>query len=94
MIIPTLVAVFVAAPHISRAIEGTARPDGITTITEDDFADVGSNLIPHWKLHLIARCCDDAVKLEWGRQPEPGPSTRSETATALRRDLAWMQGRR
>ena len=65
----------------------------ITTITEDDFANVGYNLIPHWKLHLIARFKGDAVKLEWGRQAEPGPSTRGETATLLRRHLSWVQHR-
>jgi histidine triad (HIT) family protein len=93
MPVPTLVAVCVAAQHISRAIETAARPDGITTITEDDFADVGYNLIPHWKLHLIARFRGDSVKLDWGRKPEPGPSTRAETANAVRRHLAWLQGR-
>ncbi|MDB4908233.1 MAG: histidine triad protein [Gemmatimonadetes bacterium] len=88
--LPTLIAVTIAAQHVSKALEAAARPDGITTITEDDFAGVGYNLVPHWKLHLIARFKGDAVKLEWGRSAEPGPSTRAETAQSLRRHLQWI----
>jgi histidine triad (HIT) family protein len=86
--VPVLVSVTMAAQAVSRAIEKAANPAGITIITEDDFADVGYNLIPHWKLHVIARYVDDAVKLEWGRNRESGPATRSGAASILRGEVA------
>ena len=85
--VPVLVAIMMAAQNVTRAMTAAARPDGVTIITEDDFADVGYNLIPHWKLHLIARYAGDAVKLEWGRKPESGPATRSGAAAILRKHL-------
>ena len=85
--VPVLVAIMMAAQNITRAITASAQPDGITIITEDDFKEVGYNLIPHWKLHLIARYEGDAVKLEWGRKPESGPATRAGAAAILRKHL-------
>lgn len=85
--VPVLVAVTMGAQAVSRAIEAAARPDGITIITEDDFAEVGYNLVAHWKLHVMARYKGDAVKLEWGRTPDTGPSTRAGAAAILRKHL-------
>ncbi len=90
---PTLLAVMLAAQRVCRALVSAAHPDGITTITEDDLAGLGMNLIPHWKLHVIGRFAGDAVKLEWGRQSEPGPTTRAETAALLRQHLGWHDHR-
>lgn len=85
--VPVLVAIAMAAQAVARAMEAAAKPDGITIITEDDFKDVGYNLVPHWKLHVIARYKDDAVKLEWGRTPDSGPTTRAGAAAILRKHL-------
>lgn len=85
--VPVLVAVTMAAQAVARAMEAAARPDGITIITEDDFKDVGYNLVAHWKLHVIARYKGDAVKLEWGRTPDSGPTTRAGAAAILRKHL-------
>lgn len=85
--VPVLVAISMAAQAVARAMEAAAKPDGITIITEDDFKDVGFNLVPHWKLHVIARYKDDAVKLEWGRTPDSGPATRAGAASILRKHL-------
>lgn len=85
--VPVLVAIAMAAQAVARAMQAAARPDGITIITEDDFAQVGYNLVPHWKLHVIARYKGDAVKLEWGRTPDSGPTTRAGAAAILRKHL-------
>jgi histidine triad (HIT) family protein len=86
--VPVMVAVMMAAQSVSRAMEAVANPAGITFITEDDFKDVGYNLIPHWKLHVIARYENDAVKLDWGGARDTGPATRSGAASILRDHLA------
>lgn len=85
--VPVLVSIAMTAQAVSRAIEAVANPAGITIITEDDFADAGFNLIPHWKLHVIARYKDDAVKLEWGRKDDTGPATRAGAASIIRQEL-------
>ena len=77
-------AVWAAAREVTRAIVAVARPDGITYITEDDLTGQGYNLVAHWKLHVIARFQDDAVRLEWGREADPGPAARAATAASLR----------
>jgi diadenosine tetraphosphate (Ap4A) HIT family hydrolase len=77
-----------AAGHVARAIASVARPDGTRHITEDDLTGRVSNLVAHWKLHLIARFRNDAVRLDWGREPDPGEATRIDIATALRADIA------
>ena len=84
----TAASVWTAAAHVARAIAAVARPDGITYVTEDDLTGQGYNLVAHWKLHVIARFRDDAVRLEWGREPDPGEAARAATAAALRTDIA------
>jgi histidine triad (HIT) family protein len=73
-----------AAQIVGTAIRLAAGPDGITYITEDDFTGQGYNLVAHWKLHVIARFRDDAVRLEWHRDPDPGTDVRAEIATRIR----------
>jgi histidine triad (HIT) family protein len=85
--VPVMVSITMAAQSVARAMKAAARPDGVTIITEDDYTDAGFNLIPHWKLHVIARYKGDAVKLEWGRKAEEGPSTRAGAAAILRKQL-------
>jgi len=84
----TAASVWAAAGRVARAIAAVARPDGITYITEDDLTGKGYNLVAHWKLHVIARFQGDAVRLEWGREPDPGEAARADIAAALRTDVA------
>lgn len=80
-------AVMHTAQRIGRAMAGAGAPDGITYITEDDLTGQGYNLVAHWKLHVIARYRDDAVRLEWNRREDPGPTVRAEIAAAVRAHL-------
>jgi diadenosine tetraphosphate (Ap4A) HIT family hydrolase len=68
---------------VARAIAAVARPDRIAYVTEDDLTGQGYNLVAHWKLHVIARFRDDAVRLEWGREPDPGEVARAGIAAVL-----------
>ena len=86
--VDVLTSVMRAAQRISRAFEEVAAPDGITYITEDDLSGQGYNMVAHWKLHVIARFKNDAVKLEWGRTTDPGPPRRAELASQLRARVA------
>lgn len=77
------------AQRIGRAIVEAGAPDGITYITEDDLTGQGYNLVPHWKLHVIARYRDDNVRLEWNRHDDPaGEAMRADIAAGIRRQLA------
>jgi histidine triad (HIT) family protein len=73
------------AQRIGRAIAEVGAADGITYITEDDLTGQGYNLVAHWKLHVIARYRDDAVRLDWNRQDDPGgDAMRAEIAAGIR----------
>lgn len=76
-----------AAQRVARAILRAAAPDGITYITEDDITGVGYNLVPHWKLHIIARYGDDGVRIKWARGDVKEPEVRVQIAAALRAHL-------
>jgi diadenosine tetraphosphate (Ap4A) HIT family hydrolase len=81
-------SVWEAARRVARAIEASAAPDGIVYLTEDDLTGQGYNLVAHWKLHVIARFRGDAVRLEWGRGPDPGHDVRAGLAERLRAGFA------
>lgn len=76
------------AQRIGRAIASAGKPDGITYITEDDLTGQGYNLIPHWKLHVVARYRDDGVRIEWNRRDDLPMSVRAGIAAAIRAHLA------
>ncbi len=76
------------AQRIGQAVASAGTPDGITYITEDDLTGQGYNLVPHWKLHVIARYRDDGVRFEWDRGDDPGTSVRAGIASAIRAHLA------
>jgi histidine triad (HIT) family protein len=80
-------AVIALAQRVARAIVAAARPDGVTYISDDDLTNQGYNLVPHWKLHVIARFQGEALRLDWARQPDPGQSARAELAVAIRKHL-------
>ena len=76
-----------AAQRIGRAIAAAGAPDGIVYMTEDDLTGQGYNLVAHWKLHVIARYRDDAVRLQWNRTEDPGAAERAEIASTIRSRL-------
>jgi histidine triad (HIT) family protein len=78
------VAVMSAARRLGRAVAEAGSADGVVYITEDDLTGQGYNRVAHWKLHVIARYRDDAVRLDWHREPDPGIERRSAIAEAVR----------
>lgn len=84
----TAAAAVAAAQRVARASTAAAAPDGFTYVTEDDLTGQGYNLVAHWKLHVIARFRNDAVRLEWGRGEDPGVAARTRIATSIRHHLA------
>ena len=76
--------VFALAQRIHRAIAEVVRPDGITMVSDDDLAGPHLNLVAHWKLHLIPRFRNDAVRIDWGRTPDPGTALRAGYAATVR----------
>ncbi|MBC7788354.1 MAG: HIT family protein [Anaerolineae bacterium] len=83
----TMAAVVSVAQRIGSAIALAATPDGITYITDDDLTGRGYNLVAHWKLHVIARFRDEAVRIDWARTEDPGPTVRASLAADIRRHL-------
>lgn len=81
-------AVVSTAQRISRAIVAAIAPDGITYLTEDDLTGQGYNLVAHWKLHIIPRFKDEAVRIDWARTPDPCPSERAQIADDIRGHLS------
>src|SRR4029450_8440080 len=68
----TLASVMRMAQHMSAAIRTVARPDAISLWSDDDLTGSGFNLVAHWKLHVIPRYRNDAVVIDWPREPGPG----------------------
>jgi histidine triad (HIT) family protein len=86
--VETAVKIVIVAQQIGRAMVAAAAPDGIMYITEDDLTDQGYNLVAHWKLHVIARFKDDAVRIDWARTADPGLIERTKIAENLRRHVS------
>jgi histidine triad (HIT) family protein len=84
----TLATIMRAAQRVSNAIHAVARPDAISLLSDDDLTDAGFNLVAHWKLHVIPRYRNDAVVIEWNREPDPGPEVRAHYGSELRQALA------
>lgn len=84
----TAAAAIQLAQVLGRAIAAAAHPDGITYLTEDDLSGHGYNLVAHWKLHVIPRFRDEAVRIDWHREPDPGEDVRADIASTIRDVLA------
>ncbi|MFT4196771.1 MAG: HIT family protein [Pseudoxanthomonas sp.] len=80
-------SIWSTAQKVARSIKAVAQPDGITYITDDDLTGQGYNLVPHWKLHVIARFRDENISLDWARGPDPGLEVRSSIASSLRLEM-------
>lgn len=77
----------VVAKRLSQAVREVCRPDAVSHLFDDDLAEKGFNLVPHFKLHIIPRYQNDKVKIEWNRDPDPGDDVRSTYAMQIRAAL-------
>ena len=85
--IPVLNEAFAVAQALSTALATGIHPDGITMMSDDDLRGEHFNLVPHWKLHLIPRYHHEAIRIEWGREPDPGREVRAGYAAEVRAAL-------
>lgn len=70
--------------QLSSAIRAVCRPDGMAHMSDDDFSDVGYNLVRHYKFHVFPRYSEDGIVQKWSRVPDPGDEGREKLADALR----------
>ena len=77
---------------VSVAVGAVARPDAISHLSDDDLTGAGFNLVAHWKMHVIPRYRNDAVVIDWHRDPDPGPQIRARYGSELRRALLARGG--
>jgi len=87
----TLASVMRMAQRVSAAVVTVARPDAISLLSDDDLTGSGFNLVAHWKLHLIPRYRNDAVVIDWHREPDPGGEIRARYGRELRQALSEVQ---
>ena len=83
----TLSSVMRTAQRVSAAVNKVARPDAISLVSDDDLTGSGFNLVAHWKLHVIPRYRNDAVAIDWHREPDPGRDARAGYGRELRQAL-------
>lgn len=79
--------IFLKAKIISKAIREICNPIAMSHLSDDDLAESGINLVPHYKLHIFPRFSDDKVKIEWGRKADPGTEGRANLAAKIREGL-------
>lgn len=78
---------FVHAKMLSSAIRAVCRPDGMAHLSDDDFSDVGYNLVNHYKFHVFPRYLNDGIHQQWSRVPDPGDEGRAKLANSLREEM-------
>ena len=83
----TLASVMRMAQRVSAAVVTVVRPDAVSLLSDDDLTGSGFNLVAHWKLHVIPRYRNDAVVIDWHREPDPGPHVRAGYCRELRQAL-------
>jgi diadenosine tetraphosphate (Ap4A) HIT family hydrolase len=72
---------------VSIAVRTVARPDAISHLSDDDLTGSGFNLVAHWKMHVIPRYRNDAVVIDWHREPDPGSEARARFGREIRQAL-------
>ena len=87
----TLASVMRMAQRVSAAVGTVAHPDAISLLSDDDLTGAGFNLVAHWKLHVIPRYRNDAVVIDWHREPDPGSDVRARYCSELRQALLGAQ---
>lgn len=85
--VPVRNEAFAVAQAICKALAMGIHPDGITLMSDDDLRGQHYNLVAHWKLHLIPRYHDEAIRIDWGRAPDPGREVRAGYAAEVRAAL-------
>lgn len=90
--IPVRNEAFAVAQAISKALATGIHPDGITMMSDDDLRGAHYNLVAHWKLHLIPRYREEAIRIDWGREQDPGREVRAGYAAEVRTALKWQPG--
>jgi histidine triad (HIT) family protein len=89
-----LMSVMRVVQQVSVAVGTVARPDAVSHLSDDDLTGSGFNLVAHWKMHVIPRYRNDAVVIDWHREPDPGLETRARYGRELRQVLgAQMTGK-
>ena len=83
-----LMSVMRVVRRVSVAVRTVARPDAVSHLSDDDLTGSGFNLVAHWKVHVIPRYRNDAVVIDWHREPDPGAETRARYGRELRQALA------
>jgi histidine triad (HIT) family protein len=83
----TLALVMRVAKHVSAAVNSVARPDAISLLSDDDLTGSSFNVVAHWKVHVIPRYRNDAVVIDWHREPDPGSEVRARYGSELRQAL-------
>jgi histidine triad (HIT) family protein len=78
------IQIFLVAKKISQAVRTVSHPDAITHISDDDPQGKGYNLVPHYKFHIIPRFLNDHVKIDWGREEDPGLQVREGYAAQIK----------
>ena len=86
-----LMSVMGVVQRVSVAVTTVARPDAVSHLSDDDLTGSGFNLVAHWKMHVIPRYRNDAVVIDWHREPDPGPETRARYGHELRKALPGAQ---
>jgi diadenosine tetraphosphate (Ap4A) HIT family hydrolase len=82
-----LMSVMRVVQRVSIAVRTVARPDAISHLSDDDLTGSGFNLVAHWKMHVIPRYRNDAVVIDWHREPDPGSEARARFGREIRQAL-------
>jgi histidine triad (HIT) family protein len=88
-----LMSVMRAVQRVSVAVRTVARPDAISHLSDDDLTGSGFNLVAHWKMHVIPRYRNDAVVIDWHREPDPGSEARARFGREVRQALPGAENR-
>src|SRR6185503_2583972 len=86
-----LMSVMRAVQRVSVAVRTVARPDAVSHLSDDDLTGSGFNLVAHWKMHVIPRYKNDAVVIDWHREPDPGLEARARYGRELRQALPGQE---
>ena len=86
-----LTSVMRVVQRVSVAVRTVARPDAVSHLSDDDLTGSGFNLVAHWKMHVIPRYKNDAVVIDWHREPDPGREVRARYGHELRQALLGTQ---
>ena len=82
-----LMSVMRLVQRVSVAVRTVAGPDAVSHLSDDDLTGSGFNLVAHWKMHVIPRYRNDAVVIDWHREPDPGLEARARYGREVRQAL-------